>query len=311
MNDLKTALEEYLAVRRKLGFKLHQAGNLLHDFVNYAEQQKASYITTELALRWATQPKDAQPVWKAIRLGNIRRFAKYQSALDPRTEIPGQDLLPSRYHRRTPYIYNDDEIVSLIKAAQKLCSPMGLRAVTYSTLFGLLAVTGMRMSESIALDRHYVNLTEGILTIRQTKFSKSRLVPIHPSTRQVLQHYAILRDQTCALLKTPSFFVSEHGIRLTQWSVRWNFVRLSRQIGLRNPHDSHGPRLHDLRHSFAVQTLLDWYRSGMDVERHIPKLATYLGHKHVNDTYWYISAVPELLNLATKRLDTIPGGALS
>ena len=311
MNDLRTAIQEYLTVRRKLGFKLEQPGRLLHQFVFFAEQEGASFITTDLALRWATQPNGSQPIWHAIRLGVIRRFAEYRSAVDPRTEIPPQELLPAHYQRKPPYIYNNYEITSLIKAAQKLPSTLGLRAFTYSTLFGLLAVTGMRMSESIALDRNDVNLTEGILAIRQTKFSKSRLVPIHPSTREVLQHYAILRDQTCSLLKTPSFFVSEHGIRLTQWSVRWNFVRLSRQIGLRNPHDSHGPRLHDLRHSFAVQTLLDWYRSGMDVERHIPKLATYLGHKHVNDTYWYISAVPELLNLATKRLDTIPGGTVS
>ena len=311
MHDLRTAIQEYLTIRRKLGFKLEQPGRLLHQFVGFAEKEGASFITTDLAIRWATQPKDSHPVWHAIRLGVVRRFAEYRSAMDPHTEIPPQELLPARYHRRPPYIYNNYEITSLIKAAQKLPSPLGLRASTYSILFGLLAVTGMRMSESIALHRDDVNLTEGILTIRQTKFGKSRLLPIHPSTQEVLQHYAILRDQICSLLKTPSFFVSEHGIRLTQWSVRWNFVRLSRQIGLRGPNDSHGPRLHDLRHSFAVQTLLDWYRSGMDVERHIPKLATYLGHKHVNDTYWYISAVPELLNLATKRLDIIPGGALS
>lgn len=302
MNDLKTALEDYLAVRRKLGFKLYQAGNLLHDFAIFAEQQGASYITTELALRWATQPKDAQPVWKAIRLGNVRRFAKYRSAVDPRTEIPAQGLLPSRYHRRTPYIYNDDEILSLIKAAQKLQSPKGLRALTYSTLLGLLAATGMRISEPIGLDREDVNLKEGTLTIRQTRFGKSRLVPVHTSTQAVLQRYAILRDQICPQPKTLSFFVSERGTRLTQCTVRWTFVKLSRQIGLRGQHDSYGPRLHDLRHRFAIKTLLDWYRAGMDVEQHMPKLSTYLGHRHVADTYWYISAVPELLLLATLRL---------
>ena len=308
MNDLKTALEDYLAVRRKLGFKLHQAGNLLHDFVNFAEQQKASYITTELSLRWATQPKDAQPVWKAIRLGNVRRFAKYQSAVDPRTQIPAQDLLPSRYYRRTPYIYNDDEIVSLIKAAQKLCSPMGLRALTYSTLFGLYAATGMRVSEPIGLDREDVDLKQGILPIRQTRFGKSRLVPVHTTTQQALKRYVILRDQICPRPKTLSFFVSERGTRLTQWTVRRTFVKLSRQIGLRGQHDSYGPRLLDLRHRFAIKTMLDWYRAGMDVEQHMPKLSTYLGHRHVADTYWYISAVPELLRLATLRLTE--GGTL-
>jgi integrase/recombinase XerD len=311
MHDLRTAMQEYLDIRRKLGFKLEQPGRLLHQFVFFAEQEGASFITTDLALKWATQPKTSNRIWHAIRLGVVRRFADYRSAMDPRTEIPPQQLLPAHYQRKPPYIYNNHEIMGLIKAAQRLPSKLGLRASTYSTLIGLLAVTGMRMSESIALDRNDVDLTEGILTIRQTKFSKSRLVPIHFSTQEVLQHYAILRDQTCSFLKTPSFFVSENGIRLTHWSVRWNFVRLSRQIGLRDAQDSHGPRLHDLRHSFAVQTLLDWYRSGMDVERHMPKLATYLGHRHVNDTYWYISAVPELLNLATERLDTLPIGALS
>ena len=302
MNDLKIALQEYLTIRRKLGFKLYQAGNLLHNFVLFAEKEGASFITTDLALRWTTQPKDSQPVWHAIRLGVVRRFAEYRSAVDPRTEVPPQELIPAHYHRRPPYIYNNNEIASLIKAAQKLPSLLGLRASTYSTLFGLLAVTGMRMSEPIGLDRDDVNLKEGILTIRQTKFGKSRLVPIHPSTQEVLQHYAILRDQTCLLLKTPSFFVSERGTRLTQWSVRWNFVQLSRQIGLRGPRDSHGPHLHDLRHRFAIQTLLAWYRAGIDIERHMPELSTYLGHRHVTDTYWYISAVPELLRLATLRL---------
>ena len=310
MHDLRTAIQEYLDIRRKLGFKLEQPGRLLHQFVSFAEQEGASFITTDLALKWATQPKTSNRIWHAIRLGVVRRFADYRSAMDPRTEIPPQRLLPAHYQRKPPYIYNNHEIMGLIKAAQRLPSKLGLRASTYSTLIGLLAVTGMRMSESIALDRNDVDLTEGILTIRQTKFSKSRLVPIHFSTQEVLQHYAILRDQTCLFPKTPSFFVSEDGICLTHWSVRWNFVRLSRQIGLRDAHDSHGPRLHDLRHSFAVQTLLDCYRSGMDVERHMPKLATYLGHRHVNDTYWYISAVPELLNLATERLDTLPIGAL-
>lgn len=302
MNDLRTAVEEYLAVRRKLGFKLYQPGILLHNFVLFAEQEGASFITTELALRWATQPKDAQPVWHAIRLGVIRRFAKYRSAVDPRTEIPPQKLLSASYHRKPPYIYNDDEIRRLIKAAQSLFSPKGLRASTYSTLFGLLVVTGMRGKEAIGLDRNDVNLTESILIVRDSKFGKSRFVPIHPSTQKVLQHYAVLRDKIRPRLKSQAFFVSEDGVPLTKWSVRWNFIKLSCQIGLRGPNDSHGPRLHDLRHRFAIQTLIAWYRSGMDIEQNMPKLSTYLGHRHVSDTYWYISAVPELLQLATLRL---------
>jgi integrase/recombinase XerD len=302
MNDLRTAVEEYLAIRRKLGFKLYQPGILLHNFVNFAKREGASVITTELALRWATQPKDAQPVWHTIRLGVIRRFAKYRSAVDPRTEIPPQKLLSASYHRKPPYIYNDNEINRLIKAAHGLSSPAGLRASTYSTLFGLLVVTGMRVKEVVGLDRDDVDLTEAILCIRDSKFGKSRFVPIHTSTQKVLQQYAILRDKICLRVRSCSFFISERGDRLTNWGVRWNFVKLSRQIGLRGLNDSHGPRLHDLRHRFAIQTLIAWYQSGMDIDQNMPKLSTYLGHRHVSDTYWYISAVPELLQLATLRL---------
>jgi integrase len=176
-----------------------------------------------------------------------------------------------------------------------------LRAATYSTLFGLLAVTGMRMSEPIALDRDNVDLTRGILTVRGAKFGNSRIVPVHASTLEALRRYHGLRDRICPRAK--SFFASEGGARLTVWIVRWTFVRLSRQIGLRGQAESHGPRLHDLRHRFAVQTLLGWYRAGLNVEQHLPELSAYLGHAHVNDTYWYISAVPELLQLATLLLE--------
>lgn len=311
MSQLRIALEEYLALRRKLGFKLCRAGDLLENFVFFAEQEGASFITTKLALRWAIQPKDCQPAWWATRLGIVRRFAQYRSAADPRTEIPPQKLLPHRYHRKHPYIYSDNEITRLVKAAQELPSPMGVWASTYSTLFGLLAVTGMRVSEPIGLDREDVDLTQGILTVRQTKFGKSRLVPVHPSTQEALRKYARLRDRICPRPKTPSFFVSERGTRLTQWSVRRTFVQLSHQIGLRGPEDRHGPRLHDLRHGFAIRTLVAWYRAGIDVERHMPELSTYLGHTHVTDTYWYISAAPELLRYATLRLERKEGGKLS
>jgi len=303
MKELRTALEEYLNVRRMFGFKLRIPGSLLRNFVTYAEKEAASFITRELALRWATQPKNCQPAQWANRLSMVRTFARYVSAMDIRTEIPPYGLLPHRFYRKSPYLYTDEEIARLIRAARQLSSPRGLRAFTYSTLFGLLAITGMRMSEPIALDCDDVDLTQGILTVRRTKFGKSRILPIHASTLQELQNYCQLRDRICPWAKARSFFVSERGTRLTEWSVRWTFVRLSRQIGLRGPHDSRGPRLHDLRHGFAVQTLLAWYRAGVDVEQHLPELSAYLGHVHVQDTYWYISAVPELLQLATLRLE--------
>ena len=298
--SLREALEEYLTVRRALGFILAEPSRLLRKFVVYAEQEGTSFITTELAVRWAIQ-SDCRPAQWANRLSMVRRFACYMSALDARTEIPPQDLLPHRFRRPQPYLYTDEEITHLIRAAKELPSPLGLRGSTYSTLYGLIAVTGMRVSEPVALDRHGVDLTRGILTIRRTKFGKTRMLPLHASTVEALQHYVERRDRLFP--NTESFFISERGIRLTVWSVEKTFVLLSRQIGLRSPEDSYGPRLHDLRHRFAVQTLLRWYRTDIDVERHLPELSTYLGHVHVADTYWYISAVPELLQLATLRLE--------
>jgi integrase len=307
MSALRTALKEYLALRRALGFRLRYAGTALPQFVRFAEQQGAAFITTALALQWAQQPVAAQPAHWARRLSMVRLFAQYRSASDPRTEIPPLKLLPHRYRRTQPYIYSAREIWRLIVAAKRLRSATGLRPCTYATFFALLAVTGMRISEPLALNREDVDLGQGLLTIRRTKFGKSRVVPLHPSTQRALRHYAGHRDRSYPHPQTPSFFLSERGTRLTQWSVRATFVHLSRQIGLRTPTARRGPRLHDLRHRFAVRTLVGWYRAGVDVERHLPTLATYLGHVHVTDTYWYLSATPELLHWATKRLERLPG----
>jgi len=303
MCELRAALEEYLALRRALGFKLVLSGRLLHRFVDFAEREGATVITTERALRWATQPADAQPAQWANRLGMVRRFARHRSATDPRTEIPPCDLLVHRFRRVSPYLYSDDEVRRLIRAARELSSSLGLRAHTYATLFGLYAVTGMRTNEALRLERDDVDLHEGVLTVRETKFGKSRWVPIHSSTRRVLRQYAIRRDALCPHPSSPSFFLSERGTRVTEWSARRTFVTLSRRIGLRAQSDSRGPRLHDFRHRFAVNTLVGWYRAGRDVERHLPQLSTYLGHAHVTDTYWYLTATPELMHLANHRLE--------
>lgn len=310
MSELNTALQEYLTLRRSLGFKLSDEGTLLPKFVLFLEQEGSSFITRDLALQWAMQPKDVLPAWWTARLSMVRRFAQYRSAADPRTEIPPQGLLPHRYHRKPPYMYKDEEIKRLVEAAKQLPSKRGLRPYTYSTLFGLLAVTGMRMSESISLKCKDVDLTQGILTIEQTKFGKSRLLPLHPSTQLVLQQYQCRRDRICPNPQDPNFFISDSGTRLTGCTVRYTFVKLSRQIGLREPFNNHGPRLHDFRHGFAVRTLVNWYKEGIDVERQIPTLATYLGHTHVNDTYWYLSAVPELMQLTIQRMEDAEGGTL-
>jgi len=304
MNDLRQAVENYLVIRRGLGFRLRVPATLLHRFAEFVESEHASHITTDLALRWATQPSNALPSTWTWRLGIVRRFAVWHRATDPRTEVPPEGLLPHRYRRKSPYIYSDKEIETLMQEAGKLSSPSGLRAHTYSTLFALLAVTGMRINEALHLDRGDVDLLDGILTIRRTKFGKSRLVPVHASTRKALNSYAQTRDRILPRLVTPAFFVTDRGTRVTESTARYTFAKVSQKIGLRAVAGGHGrgPRLHDMRHRFAVRTLVNWYRAGLDVEREIPKLATYLGHVHVNDTYWYLEAVPELLQLATERL---------
>lgn len=303
VTSLRKAVEKYLATRRALGFKLRDTGYSLKHFVAFMEQEGASVITTELALRWAQQPQGDQPAYWAARLSSVRNFARYWSAFDPRTEIPPPGLLPYRPKRAIPYIYSDDEIQQLMKAARDLSPSTGLRPMTYYSLFGLLAVTGMRIGEVIRLDRADVDLKQYLLTVRLTKFNKSRLIPLHSSTVEKLKQYLHRRDQLYPRPSTTRFFLSNQGTPLTDCTVRRTFVNLSRQIGLRKARDGHGPRLHDFRHRFAVITLLHWYKIGVDVEQRLPVLAAYLGHAHVSDTYWYLSAIPELLALTKDRLE--------
>ncbi len=303
MIPLRKALQDYLALRRSLGFKLHKHGVFLRHFVDFLERKGSCHITTALALYWAKLSPDVHPAHWACRLSSVRGFARYRSATDPRTEVPPVGLLPHHYPRPAPYLYADDEIRRLLKAAWKLPSLGGLRSWTYSTFLGLLAVTGLRVGEAIHLHRNDVDIKQGLLRIRQTKFGKDRFVPLHPSTTRALALYARRRNDFCSVPAYPHFFLSDHGKPLTDCMVRWTFVKLSRQIKIRGPAASSGPRLHDLRHRFAVRTLLTWYRAGVDVEARMPVLSTYLGHAHVTDTYWYLSAAPELLALTAARLE--------
>ncbi len=305
MNTLREGAEEYLSLRRRLGYKLDRSGRLLLQFVSFMEQRKAPFITNDLVVEWAVRPTKTQPVYWASRLSAVRLFAQYWRATDSRTEVPALGLLRARYQRKRPYIYSEDEIMRLMDAAARLPSQTGLRAQTYVTLLGLLTVAGLRISEAIALDREDVDLEGGILTIRRTKFGKTRLVPIHRSTKLALCRYARFRDRVHPTPRTRSFFVGETGARVVKNTAEDTFVHLSRRIGLRGPEGrhGHGPRLHDLRHRWAVDTMLRWYRAGVDVERHLPQLSTYLGHTHVSDTYWYLTAVPELMSLAMSLLE--------
>jgi len=303
MKPLRQAINDYIALRRSLGFKLRRMSEGLRDFAVFLEQKAAPFVTTELAMEWAMQPTDHQPSDWAQRLSFVRVFARHWHATDPRTEIPPMGLLPFRPQRAHPYLYSELEIQKLLAAALKLPPIPGLRPRTYHCLLGLLAVTGLRISETLKLEQPDVDLDEGILTIRQTKFGKTRLVPLHTSTRDIMMAYARHRDRFLRNASSPCFFLNDHGRRLEGSAVRRTFYDLSRQIGLRGPDDHKGPRLHDFRHRFAVRTLVQWYRSGEDIERRLPVLSTFLGHGHVADTYWYLSVEPELMGLATRRLE--------
>ena len=301
MNELRAAVNDYLTIRRALGFKLEEPSRLLPKFVEFIEQAGAYAVTTELAVAWAKQPPDAHPNEWARRMSAVRCFARHLQTLDPRTEVPPPDLLPRSTRRATPYLYSEADITALLKAARALRSP--LRAATFATLIGLLAVTGMRVGEALRLDRDDLDKANGLLTIRNSKFGKSREVPLHPSTIEALQTYARMRDELLPRQTTTSFFVSTAGTRLIYNVFHFTFLELVRQAGLQRRSVSCRPRPHDLRHTFAVRTLLGWYRAGHDVEAQMPLLSTYLGHFQPRHTYWYLSATPELLALAGQRLE--------
>ena len=305
MSPLRDALVDYLTTRRSLGFELRLPGKNLENFVCFVERHKATVITTELSLRWAKLPNGVEPATWAERLDLVRRFARYCSALDPRTEIPPEGLLPDRRRRKPPYIYTDKEIGQLLLASKALPSRHKLRPLTYETLVGLLAISGMRIGEALALDDTDVDLQNGILTIRDAKYGKTRYIPVHKSTRRALLFYANKRNHFVPRQQRPAYFVGEEGRRLSYSGVRWTFLRLLSDTKLDTKAGQRLPRIHDLRHTFAVRTLIRWYQTGIDVEANLPRLATYLGHTHVTDTYWYLSAVPQLLRLVVRRVEQV------
>lgn len=303
MRTPQQAIVDYLSLRRGLGFKLEKHEVCLREFVSFLKKRGTSRITTQLALQFATLHRDQQPAQWAVRLSIVRGFAGYRSGTDSATEIPPAGLLPNRPPRAQPYLYSEDEIRGLLTAAENLSSICSLRPRTHYCLLGLLVVTGMRLGEVINLQPQDVDWSEGMLTIRNAKFGKSRLIPLHPSTQKILAEYAKHRDRFFAGQPVQHFFVSSRGNRLDKGDIHRTFYGLSRQIGLRAPSASRGPRLHDFRHRFAVQTLLRWYRRGEDPERRLPVLSTYLGHSHVTDTYWYLTNTPELMAAAGKLLE--------
>lgn len=307
MNTLRQAVDEYLSMRRNLGFKLREAGKGLLDFVTFMEQHRAPYITQALALAWAQQPANVQPAHWARRLSFVRGFSRYRSSIDPRTQIPPPGLLPFQPKRARPYLYTDEEIKSLLRAALNMPHRYERSALlpwVYYCLFGLLSVSGLRLGEARHLKLEDVDLQAAVLTVRSAKFGKTRLVPLHASTCKVLADYIARRQHHWAGRPVSSYlFVSSWGNRLDGGGIHRAFYGLSRQIGLRGATASHGPRLHDLRHRFATNTLVNWYRSDQDPERRLPLLSAYLGHVHVADTQWYLEGSPELMREAMRRLE--------
>jgi integrase/recombinase XerD len=306
MSELRQSLREYLALRRSLGFKLEDAGLLLPRFIDFLEARGASYITTAMAMAWAQQVTTVQPAEWARRLGSVRGFARHHHASDPLTEIPPQGLLPHRSTRARPYLYSDEEVRLLLAACLKLPTNWHRTALypwKFHCLIGLLSTTGMRMSEALDLRVPDIDLDQALLTIRGAKLGKTRCIPLHPSTRDVLADYLRRRTAFFGAAVSPYVFVSSRGNRLDQAGLHRTFYALSRSVGLRAAEASQGPRLHDFRHRFAVKVLTAWYETGQDAARLLPVLSTYLGHVRVEDTYWYLSAWPELMSHAMARLE--------
>lgn len=305
MSALAEAAEEYLRLRRSLGHDLAEAHRLLPRFVAYLDAIGARTITIEAALAWAQQPNvdPSTTVWPR-RMTVARGFARHMAGIDARTEIPPPGLIPSRQRWRPPFIYSPADVAALMAGARSM--RWRLPAATHETLIGLLAATGMRVGEALRLDRSDVDWAQGMLLVRESKFGKSRQVPVLACTLGALRRHAEARDRLCETPTTASFFVSARGTRLIYPVVQQVFRRLCAVTGV-GAGSAIPPRIHALRHTFAVRTLLGWYRAGEDLEALLPTLSTYLGHRDPRSTYWYLSAAPELLALAAGRLELSAG----
>jgi len=306
MSELHDAVDNYLTMRRKLGYVLVDAGRLLPDFVAYMEQHDARHVTTELAVAWATVPSGVNPIWWRQRLIAVRGFAQYLKHFDQSTEVPPADVLRASYSRVTPYLYSAADIAALMSAAQTLSPP--LRAATYETLIGLLATTGVRIGEAIGLDRTDLDVAAMLLRVRRTKTGTQREVPLHETTISALRAYLQVRDDQFLKHESESLFVSIRGTRICQAAVNDTFPVLVDRAGLSGRGARCRPRIHDLRHSFAVRSLLDWYEQGVaDIDVRLPLLSSVLGHVNPASTYWYLEAAPELMAIVSARLEGVLG----
>lgn len=301
MTMLRAALADYLTLRRAMGFRLVRAEKLLGQFTGYLDAQNADTVTTDHAVAWVSLPAPASAGWLALRMQAVRGFAAYLYTLDDRHQVPPAGLFPDRPHRAVPYLYSDHDIGALLAAARRLRHPQ--QQATYQALIGLLIVTGLRIGEAIRLDDTDIDTGRGMLLVRESKSGSSRLVPLHPTTLTALRAYQQLRDAQQPGPQVPAVFVSLAGTRLWYSGVHATFARLVGLAGLPGRAFAR-PRIHDLRHSMAVSTLLDWYRNGDDVQARLPLLSAMLGHTGPKHTYYYLHAAPELLGLAARRLQT-------
>ena len=306
MKSLRAYVDDYLRLRRALGYKLERHGRLLPQLISYLEAAGASTITSKLAISWAQQPTGAHPRHWAARLSIARGFAAHMHTIDPRTEVPPTDAFAVRYQRPTPYLWSEEDIRRLLEAARTLRQP--LKAASFEALFGLLAVSGMRVGEAIALDLDDVDLERSVVTIRErtAKLERARLVPLHPTAVEALEQYVRRRQRLCPRPRSSAFFLSNAGTRIDRSAVSKTLRKITIALGLRT--ETTRPRAHDLRHGFAISTPIEWQRAGVRIDERIVALSPYLGHISPADTYWYLTATPELMGAAAQRLELRFGG---
>lgn len=304
MSVLRDALGRYLEMRRGLGYSLKHDERDLMSFVNFMDARGRMHITVDLTVAWVAQPAEARSSWLANRMTMARGFAAYLHAIDPLHEVPPADLFRHGPHRAVPYLYSEEEVTALIDAAATLRNPQ--TALMIRTIIALLAATGLRVGEALALDVDDLDLTTGVLAIQRSKFGRSRLVPLHPEVRAALADYLQQRGQIWPSSTSAALFLTIAGTRKQYAHVRQTFADLVRRVGLAHKTPNCRPRVHDLRHTFAVRTLIDWYRDGADVQARLPMLSAYLGHGEPAYTYWYLEAAPDLLAAAAARLERVP-----
>lgn len=303
-NSMTERVKEYLAVRRRLGYQLKVEGEELYRFASFADNDKKNKtISTELVISWANTSKKNSQLYRARRLEVVRGLAKYCILFEPETEIPPAGLFGPAHRRISPHIYSLKEISDLMNAAEKLNPPKGLRPATIKCLIGLLSATGMRISEALRFARSDIDFNRNLLVIRETKFHKSRYLPLHQTTMKALAQYSQLRDRLLPLITdSKSFFLLDNGRALNYRQALYAFQILRRQLGWETQ-TKRLPRLYDFRCTFTCNGLLSWHKQGVDVNNAIMMLSIYLGHSKVSDTYWYISGIPSLMAIAAERFE--------